>query len=175
MSVMEKTRLAVVPSGAALGADITGFDPAHFTADDMALVRQALFDHLVVRIRGTDIDDAAYERFGAQFGTLKPSPDFTRSRPVYLQDAPAVTIISNVTEDGKPIGEHGDGELNWHTDLAFTDEPSALTMLLAREVPPAQLPLQRLRRRGSSPHLMPRQRPAQQPPALDRSAEGLSA
>ena len=132
----EKTRLAVVPTGAALGADIEGFDPGHFTEAEMAAVKQALLDHLVIRIRGTTITDAEFERFGARFGTLKPSPDFTRSRPVYLQDAPSVTIISNVTEDGKPIGEHGDGELNWHTDLAFTDEPSALTMLLARECPP---------------------------------------
>ncbi len=133
----EKTRLAVVPTGAALGADIEGFDPGHFSEAEMAVVKQALLDHLVIRIRGTNITDAEFERFGARFGTLKPSPDFTRSRPVYLQDAPSVTIISNVTEDGKPIGEHGDGELNWHTDLAFTDEPSALTMLLARECPPS--------------------------------------
>jgi taurine dioxygenase len=132
----EKSRLAVVPTGAALGADIEGFDPGQFTEAEMAAVKQALLDHLVIRIRGTSITDAEFERFGARFGTLKPSPDFTRSRPVYLQDAPSVTIISNVTEDGKPIGEHGDGELNWHTDLAFTDEPSALTMLLARECPP---------------------------------------
>lgn len=136
MPTAEKTRLAVRPSGAALGADIEGFDPATFTEAEFSIVQQALLDHLVIRIRGTEIDDAAFERFGARFGTLKPSPDFTRSRPVYLKDAPSVTIISNVTEDGKPIGEHGDGELNWHTDLAFTDEPSSLTMLLAREVPP---------------------------------------
>ena len=136
MLVAEKTLLRVVPTGAALGATIEGFDPAHFTEDDMAAVRAALLDHLVIRIRGTDISDAEFEKFAQKFGVLKPSPDFTRSRPVYLADAPNVTIISNVTEDGKPIGEHGDGELHWHTDLAFTDEPSALTMLLAREVPP---------------------------------------
>ena len=99
-------------------------------------MRRALLDHLVIRIRDTDITDAEFEDFGGKFGTLKPSPDFTRSRPVYLQDAPNVTIISNVTEDRKPIGEHGDGELHRHTDLASTDEPAALTMLLAREVPP---------------------------------------
>jgi taurine dioxygenase len=136
MAVLETTRASVVPTGAALGADIVGFDPGRHSAPDFAVVRQALLDHLVIRIRGTDITDAEFERFGARFGTLKPSPDFTRSRPIYLRDAPSVTIISNVTEDGKPIGEHGDGELNWHTDLAFTEEPSALTMLLAREAPP---------------------------------------
>jgi taurine dioxygenase len=137
MLVVEKTTPRIVPTGAALGATIEGFNPARFGEDAMEAVRAALLDHLVIRIRGTDISDVEYEAFARKFGVLKPSPDFTRSRPVYLQDAPNVTIISNVTEDGKPIGEHGDGELHWHTDLAFTDEPSALTMLLAREVPPA--------------------------------------
>ncbi len=136
MLVTDRQRLAVVPTGAALGATIEGFDPAQHTEAEFDAVRQALLDHQVIRIRGTNITDGDFERFGAKFGTLKPSPDFTRSRPVYLADAPNVTIISNVTEDGKPIGEHGDGELHWHTDLAFTDEPSALTMLLAREIPP---------------------------------------
>ncbi|UFN48945.1 TauD/TfdA family dioxygenase [Roseomonas sp. OT10] len=126
----------VQPTGGGLGADILGVDVANPGEADMAIIRQALLDHLVIRIRGTAIDDPAFERFGARFGELLPSPDFTRSRPTYLRDAPNVTVISNVTEDGKPIGEHGDGELHWHTDLAFTDTPSALTMLLAREVPP---------------------------------------
>lgn len=125
-----------MPTGAGLGATIEGFDPARASAAEIATVRRALLDHLVIRIRDTDITDAEFEDFGGKFGTLKPSPDFTRSRPVYLQDAPNVTIISNVTEDRKPIGEHGDGELHRHTDLASTDEPAALTMLLAREVPP---------------------------------------
>lgn len=136
MLVAEKTMLRIVPTGAALGATIEGFDPGSFGEEEMAAVRAALLDHLVIRIRGTNITDAEFEKFAQKFGVLKPSPDFTRSRPVYLTDAPNVTIISNVTEDGKPIGEHGDGELHWHTDLAFTDEPSALTMLLGREVPP---------------------------------------
>ena len=131
------SRVRAVPTGGPLGADIVGLDPANPSAADIEVVRQALLDYLVIRIRGTNIDDEAFERFGARFGELLPSPDFTRSRPVYLENARNVTIISNVTEDGKPIGEHGDGELHWHTDLAFTDTPSALTMLLAREVPPA--------------------------------------
>ncbi|MBL8839726.1 MAG: TauD/TfdA family dioxygenase [Alphaproteobacteria bacterium] len=137
MLAKEKMKLEVRPTGAALGADIVGVDLASFGDDEFALIRQALLDHLVLRIRGCNaLDDVAFTRFAARFGEIKPSPDFTRSRPVYLTDAPLVTVISNVTENGKPIGEHGDGELNWHTDLGFTDYPSALTMLLAREVPP---------------------------------------
>lgn len=136
MLVADRPAVRAVPLGS-FGADLQGLDLRDPSPDDISAVRQALLDHQVLRIRDTDITDEEFERFGAQLGQLLPSPDFTRSRPVYLQNARMVTIISNVTEDGKPIGEHGDGELHWHTDLAFTDEPSALTMLLAREVPPA--------------------------------------
>ena len=137
MLLKQKEKLEIRPTGAALGADVVGIDPARFGDDEFAIINQALLDHLVLRFRGcAALDDVAFTRFAARFGEIKPSPDFTRSRPVYLAEAPLVTVISNVMEDGKPVGEHGDGELNWHTDLAFTDHPSALTMLLAREVPP---------------------------------------
>ena len=56
------TRVRAEPTGGALGADIIGFDPAHCTDQDMETVRQALLDHLVIRIRGTSIDDEAYGR-----------------------------------------------------------------------------------------------------------------
>lgn len=130
------TTIRVQPTGAGLGADVIGVDPAAMSAADAAAVEQAILDHLVIRIRGCTFDDVAFTRFAETFGTIKPSPSFTRSRPVYLKDAPLVTVISNVMEGGEPVGEHADGELNWHTDLGFTDEPSALTMLLSREVPP---------------------------------------
>jgi taurine dioxygenase len=129
-------KISVAPTGATLGADIVGIDLRHAGEAEIAVIKQALIDHLVVRIRGcAELDDVAFTRFGQNFGEIQPSPDYTRSRKVYLKDAPLVTIISNVTEDGKPIGEHGEGELNWHTDLGFTDHPSGVTMLLAREAP----------------------------------------
>lgn len=83
--------------------------------------------------------DGAWGRFGARFGEPLSFRDFTRSRRAYLETARRVTIISDVTEDGKPIGKHGDGERHLHTDLGFTDTPSALTILPAREMPPAEV------------------------------------
>jgi hypothetical protein len=38
-----------------------------------------------------------------------------------------MTVVSNITEDGKPVGDHGDGELNWHTDQGFVERPSGYT------------------------------------------------
>jgi taurine dioxygenase len=90
-----------------------------------------------VRLRATRIDDVQFTRLAERFGTLEGSPDYSRSRSVYVAESPLMTVVSNVNENGQPVGDHGDGELNWHTDLGFTDRPSGYTFLLAREVPPA--------------------------------------
>lgn len=135
MSATVMSRVEIRPTGAALGADVLGVDLLAPSDGDMDAIRRALRDHLVVRLRGCPLDDVGFTRFAEQFGTLEGSPDFSRSRAVYIPEAPLVTIISNVVQDGKAIGEHGDGELNWHSDKGFVDHPSGYTFLLAREVP----------------------------------------
>jgi taurine dioxygenase len=136
MSIV-RDRIRVVPTGAALGADVFGIDPANPTQADIDSVKQALRDHLVVRLRGYTISDPQFIRFAEQFGTLEPSPAYSRSRAIYVPDCPEITIISNVMENGEAIGEHGDLELNWHSDKGFVELPSAYTFLLAREAPPS--------------------------------------
>jgi taurine dioxygenase len=127
--------IVVKPSGLALGADIVGADIPNLSEAGMEVIRQALADHLVVRFRAAAPSDRDFQTFAARLGPLRGSPDYTRSRPVYMADAPLVTVISNMVEAGQAVGEHGDGELNWHTDLGFEDEPAGFTFLLAREVP----------------------------------------
>lgn len=153
------SRLSVRPTGAALGADILDADIPSLTEVDMLVVRQALADHLVIRFRAAGPSDRDFQAFAARLGPLRGSPDYTRSRPVYMADAPLVTVISNMTEGGRSVGEHGDGELNWHTDLGFEDEPAGFTFLLAREVPP----------RGGNTHFANMYR------AFDRLPEALRA
>jgi taurine dioxygenase len=135
MSVSTKDRIRIQPTGAALGADVIGIDPANPGPEDIAAVKAALRDHLVVRLRGYSISDVEFTKFAAQFGELEGSPAYSRSRSVYVPECPEITIISNVMEEGKAIGEHGDGELNWHSDKGFVERPSEYTFLLGREVP----------------------------------------
>ena len=125
------------PTAAALGADIEGVDLASSGDGDIAVVERALRDRLVIRLRGYDLDDVEFTRLAERFGDLEGSPDFSKSRDVYVAASPKMTVVSNVTVDGKPVGDHGDGELNWHTDQGFVERPSGYTFLLAREVPPA--------------------------------------
>ena len=52
MSVTAIDPIRIVPTGAALGADVVGIDPASPSAEDIIAVKAALRDHLVVRLRG---------------------------------------------------------------------------------------------------------------------------
>jgi taurine dioxygenase len=136
MSIDSTTRIEIRPSGAALGADIVGGDLDTLSAEDFAAIRRGIADHLVLRFRGYDLDDGRFHRLAGRFGALQGSPDYTRARKVYIADYPEMTVVSNIPgADGKPIGSTGDGELNWHTDLGFTDTPTGYSFLLAREVP----------------------------------------
>jgi len=136
---MLETELAtsrIRSTGAALGADVESVNLQSPSPDDVGTIVAALREHLVIRLRGYTLDDVAFTRLAERFGTLEGSPDFSKSRAVYVAESPKMTVVSNVTEDGKPVGDHGDGELNWHTDQGFVDRPSGYTFLLAREVPP---------------------------------------
>jgi len=126
----------ILPTTAPLGADVQGVDLVSSGEADIAAIDRALRERLVIRLRGYVLDDVEFTRLAECFGDLEGSPDFSKSRDVYVAASPKMTVVSNVTVDGKPVGDHGDGELNWHTDQGFVDRPSGYTFLLAREVPP---------------------------------------
>jgi taurine dioxygenase len=136
MTVTTRAQPAIRPTPAALGADVDGVELAAPGQDDMATLLASLRDRLVIRLRGYTLDDVAFTRLAERFGELEGSPDYSRSRAVYVEASPKMTVVSNVTENGQPVGDHGDGELNWHTDQGFVERPSAYTFLIAREVPP---------------------------------------
>jgi taurine dioxygenase len=128
-------RVIVEPTGAALGADIRGIQPANLHDDAFAAIRSALREHLVLRIRGADVDDRAYMALARRFGEIEPPEDKTRTEDMTVPGFPEMSIISNIVVDGVAKGEAGDGELRWHTDHGFMEVPIALSMLLAREIP----------------------------------------
>ena len=136
MSETLVAQATIRPANAALGADVIGVNLQAPSVADMDTIRRALRDHLVIRLRGYTLDDVEFTRLAERFGDLEGSPEFSRSRDVYVAESPKMTVVSNVTKDGAPVGDHGDGELNWHTDQGFVDRPSGYTFLLAREVPP---------------------------------------
>jgi taurine dioxygenase len=53
----------------------------------------------------------------------------------FVRNHPAVMLISNIREDGKPIGALPDGEMHFHTDQCHQERPAMASMLFALEVP----------------------------------------
>lgn len=132
----EASPIEVVPSGKALGAEIKGVDLTSLPPDAFASVRQAYHDHLVILIRDQDLSDPELIAFGKRFGALEPPGMSIIGRP-YLDDYPDVLVISNLkTDDGTPLGNLGDGEAIWHTDMSYRETPVSAAILHAWEVPP---------------------------------------
>ena len=135
-TVIERERIAVRPTGAALGADVEGVDLAGApTPETMEAVKQAWADHLVLRFRGQSLGDDDLMRFSRQLGELDWAPIAATN------DAPEgreyVMVVSNVVENGQPIGQLGAYEAIWHTDMSYVPEPPSASALYALEVPPS--------------------------------------
>jgi len=130
----------IIPTGAALGGEIKGIDLSEsLRAEEIATIRQAWADHLVLLIRDQHISDADLVAFSRHFGELRLSPlgeARMKGRSRSPEGFPEVAIISNVTRDGVPIGSLGAGEAIWHTDMSYLEEPIKAAVLYSLEVPP---------------------------------------
>ena len=127
----------VVPTGAALGAELRGLDLAKpLTVLEIELIKQAWLDHSVLLFRGQDLDDDALVQFSKNFGKLELSPaSANNAAGEQAHSQPEIWIISNVIEDGQPIGALGDKEADWHTDMSYVEEPPMASILFSLEVP----------------------------------------
>jgi taurine dioxygenase len=146
-AVLEKAKVMVRPTGAALGADIEGVDLSRPLLPEMvAVMKEAWFDHLVLRFRGQQLSDEQLMAFSAHFGELDWAPIAAQKHKVKgeerwveqaLEGRQYVAIISNVIENGKAIGALGAYESIWHTDMSYNPEPPCASALYALEIPPS--------------------------------------
>lgn len=116
-----------------LGARISGIDLRNpLPPQLLATVRQAWADHLVLIFRGQDLSDSDLVRFSEHFGECDRAPvgDSLPSSDI----PPEITVVSNVKENGEPIGFLGTGELTWHTDMSYNPEPAIASGLYAIDV-----------------------------------------
>jgi taurine dioxygenase len=129
--------LRVTKLADALGAEVTGLDLSKEVGEEaFAIVHRAWLEHLVLRFRGQSLDDPRLLAFSRRFGELDPPGPNPYGRP-YLPEHPEMNVISNIREDGVPIGGLGDGEAVWHADMTYVEQPPMGAMLYALEVPPS--------------------------------------
>lgn len=126
--------LRIVPSGAALGAEIGGMNLGRVDDAAFARIMDAWHRHLVLLFRDQDFSDAAFLDFSARLGTLDLAPITVSGKP-HRPDLPHLSMISNVVENGQPIGGLENSELIWHTDMSYAVAPPKASVLNALEVP----------------------------------------
>ncbi len=130
------TRPEVVPTGGGLGAEIRGVDLRCIDDAAFALIRRAWLDHQVVLFRGQQLSDDDLIAFSRRFGDLDWAPVQETGRR-FVEGHPEIYVVSNVIENGVPIGSLGAGEAVWHTDMSYLEMPPQASMLYALEVPPS--------------------------------------
>jgi taurine dioxygenase len=131
------TALRIVPTGAALGAEVQGIDLRHLSDHDFAAIARAWAEHSVLLFREQRLDDAGLIAFSRRFGGLDHAPVQENGRAV-VEGHPEIYVVSNVLDaEGRPIGSLGAGEAVWHTDMSYLPAPPKASMLYALEVPPA--------------------------------------
>ena len=87
------------------------------------------------RFRGQKLSDPQLIAFSRNFGELDPPGPNPYGEP-FNKEHPELNVISNVVENGKPIGNLGDGEAVWHADMTYVDVPPKAAMLHSLEIPP---------------------------------------
>ena len=123
--------IEVVPSGAALGAEIRGVDLSKPLDDDIFGVIEAAFnEHSVVYFRNQDLHPQQLIDYANRYGEVQRLFLSHYAMPEH----PEILYVSNIQENGKDIG-YADAGSVWHTDMSFEQRPPRATMLHAKEIP----------------------------------------
>jgi len=128
--------IQVIPTGAALGAEIRGVDLRQLGDAAFAALHDAWLKHQVLLIRNQQLTDGELIAFSRRFGDLDLAPVQETGRR-FVDGHPELYVVSNVMEQGVPIGSLGAGEAVWHTDMSYQERPPKASVLYALEVPPS--------------------------------------
>lgn len=125
----------IEPLSPALGAEIKGLDLRNDVDDEtVGALRDAWLDHLMLLFRGQDLSESNQVRVARYFGepyASERTEDFSETE----DKDPHVLPITNIRENGEPIGILPDGDLQFHSDSAFHELPLMATVLYALELP----------------------------------------
>lgn len=122
---------AIVPMSGCIGAEITGIDAAGGIGPaESEFIRRALDEYGVVVLRDQHLAPQDQVAFAEVLG--KPRISFFKELAV--NGAQALTVVSNIVENGKPIGLMDAGAL-WHTDGSYLPRPDLYTILYGLEIP----------------------------------------
>ncbi|MGI9325659.1 MAG: TauD/TfdA dioxygenase family protein [Pseudomonadales bacterium] len=117
-------------------AEIDDADVRDMTAEEFTALYQAWLDYGVLRLRNQQINEDELQAFSARFGPLEEIPlgRLPEAARKKIKNR-FVTQLSNIIEDGKPIGGLGNAEAAWHSDMTYAPVPPPASVLLGVEIP----------------------------------------
>jgi taurine dioxygenase len=105
-------------------------------AATLAAIYQAWLDHLVIVFPDQKLEQEDLLKVTSYFGeigALRRPPKFFP--PGFNRILPNIMLISNIRENGEPIGALPDGEMMFHHDMIHADIPHNGTFLYSVEIP----------------------------------------
>ena len=115
-----------------IGAEIGGIDlSAPMDVDTFTAIETLWHHHGVLLFRRQKLDDLQQVEFAQRFGQL------AHTLKHYEGTAhPAIMYVTNQRKDGKYIGALPDGEMFFHSDMCYLEQPCMAAMLHAIAIPP---------------------------------------
>src|SRR5713101_10081130 len=123
--------MKVTSSGQTLGATVDGLDLARTLAqEEFEAVLRVLGEHGVIRFPRQKLTGRQLADFSARFGELEINVANAYQEP----GIPEVMILSNMVENGKPIGLADAGQ-SWHTDMSYSKTIAFCNVLYGIRIP----------------------------------------
>src|SRR3954451_22482421 len=124
--------MKTIPSGEALGAAIEGLDLSRpLTKAELEGTLQALGKYGVIRFPRQTLTGAQLRDFAAQLGDLEIN---VGSAGYQEPGVPEGMILSNIVENGRPIGLADAGQ-GWHTDMSYSRMIAFANVLYGIKIP----------------------------------------
>jgi taurine dioxygenase len=127
--------MKIEPTGSATGARVIGLDLSQ--EQDQATIdaiHAAWMEHQVLVIPGQSFTEEEQIAFARRFGDFPVRERYEHRAEKDTADK-SIMLVSNIRKDGVPIGSLPDGEMMFHTDGAYDEEPYNYTLLYAVELP----------------------------------------
>ncbi|MFM1816649.1 MAG: hypothetical protein RLZ98_3344 [Pseudomonadota bacterium] len=128
--------LDIEPLSPVLGARIKNVDLSKPVSDETAdAIRAAFLKYHVLCFPGQDLSIEDQARFAAMFGEADRGEGARQVKNEGRDRERGIMLITNIRENGQPIGALPDGEMHFHSDGAHRDVPYRATTLYARKIP----------------------------------------